>query len=67
MIYIKRKFYRLSIASLGKSVGDLSVMVSLLISLFGIKWKFKILSDGWGLSFEKVFFFIRVEMDKYIG
>lgn len=27
----------------------------------------KILSDGWGLWFEKAFLFIRVEMDRYIG
>lgn len=67
MIYTKRKLHRLSTASSGKSVGDLSAMASSSTPSPGTKWKPKIPSDGWGLSLEKAPLFTRAEMDKHIG
>ena len=67
MIYTKRKLHRLSTASSGKSVGDLSAMASSSTPSPGTKWKPKIPSDSWGLSLEKAPLFTRAEMDKHIG
>lgn len=67
MIYTKRKLHRLSTASSGKSVGDLSAMASSSTPSPGTKWKPKIPSDGWGLSLEKAPLFTRAEMDKHSG